>query len=306
MGYQTGVATNADNLKTIIETFALANGWTLSGGILSNGSCHVRVDTPSPNERVRVQGAIAVDFSSGVSPGTGEIWTSLNNFPVTYHLVGTAQPEIFCIVEYNNVFYQWVAFGKVEKYGAYTGGEWIAGTFGNEYDVRESGTYNPDGTPTLPQLLPQGGQKNGSGATGALLWGGYASGWASDTRDGSQIHCELDGDVWCDGVRNGSGTHIVTFAPYANPLHVNQPNLWNSQAVLIPYWLWKKRPAYKASVIGHVPGIKALQIDNYTGGDIITIGTEQWIVFPWIKKEQNPSGWEQSGTLGWALKYDGP
>ncbi|MDX9785044.1 MAG: hypothetical protein RBT72_09920, partial [Spirochaetia bacterium] len=86
MAYQTGTANNATDLKDIIETFAQANGWTLSSGILSKGQCHVRLTVINTDQGIQLEGANSADFLTGVCPNWAQIYIDSAQWPITYHL----------------------------------------------------------------------------------------------------------------------------------------------------------------------------------------------------------------------------
>ena len=97
-----------------------------------------------------------------------------------------------------------------------------------------------------------------------------------------------------------------------NPLVSLLPNGWNSEAVLIPIRAYKQRFESKISITADLVHARYTRVDNYAPGEIIAIGGQRWKIFPWYRKDstarQGTGGWRgaHSGTLGWAIRYEGP
>ena len=51
----------------------------------------------------------------------------------------------------------------------------------------------------------------------------------------------------------------------------------------MPFWVWKLHGTYHC-YLGKVEWMRWCRVDNYLPGDIITLGTDQWMIFPWIQK----------------------
>lgn len=89
-----------------------------------------------------------------------------------------------------------------------------------------------------------------------------------------------------------------------------QPNSWNSEATLLPIRAWKARPSSKISMTADLEFARHIRIDNLSPGDILTIGSDQWKVFPWYRKDVSAhnGGYfvNHTGTFGWAIRYEGP
>jgi len=55
---------------------------------------------------------------------------------------------------------------------------------------------------------------------------------------------------------------------------------------------------------------RTLRVDNYDPGQIITLGDDQWRIYPFYRKNADQrdgttsSGGDHSGTMGWAIRYD--
>jgi len=93
------------------------------------------------------------------------------------------------------------------------------------------------------------------------------------------------------------------------PLLEIQPNSWNSEAVLLPIREYFKRSENKVSLIIDLEHARHTRIDNYEPGQIITLGNDRWMIFPWTQKNTNSrnggTAIDHSGTFGWAIRYEG-
>jgi hypothetical protein len=296
MPYQTGTAANPAALKTTVETFAQANGWTLSSNVLSKGISHIRLTAVGTTD-LKIEGADSANFSSGVCGQFAKLRIDAPDWPVTFHLFAWTDPElIFCVTNYNVTRVQWLAFGEMAKNGTWTGGNWFAASHGQANVAANDFSF----------LNDSAGDWSPDFSCGAPWWGVNRS-ISTQNVLSSFVHCEIDGFVW-PGVDGG-----VQRAPdfvRCRPLHERGPNQWNGQAVLLPFWLWLPRSDNYHSLIGHLGHVRSLRITHHDLGDVIQIGAERWKVFPWILKDPaNPNGQlrgRHSGTFGFAVRYDGP
>ena len=110
------------------------------------------------------------------------------------------------------------------------------------------------------------------------------------------------------GLSGGTGwsTTDVMAAPYRAPLDFILPSTWNSEAVLLPIQAFSTvYGSAKVALVLDVVGARACRIDNFKPGNIITLGSDRWKIYPWYLKAAAESS-TSSGRLGWAIRYDGP
>lgn len=89
------------------------------------------------------------------------------------------------------------------------------------------------------------------------------------------------------------------------------PSLWNSESVLLPIQAMVPRPSNRYSTVIDCAHARYMRIDNHAPFEILTIGSEQWMVMPWLRKNSAvrnggiaaTAADVHSGTLGWAVRY---
>jgi hypothetical protein len=85
--------------------------------------------------------------------------------------------------------------------------------------------------------------------------------------------------------------------------------VYNGEAILIPIIAFVGRGSFIAPC-AQLQHARNLRIDNYEFAQIITLGGDKWMVFPWFLKEpadRNHYGRQDgTGTYGWAVRYEGP
>jgi hypothetical protein len=302
MAYQTGQAASSAALLSVIKTFAGANGWTVSGNMISSANSWTELSTAARSydsgsyDSVELMGydnaAKTTPSSSALGWGSTGTFTCLikpAQYPVTYHLFSHQSPaEFFCVVDIGNGQFSWLAFGELDKGAAtYSGGSYACATSFHSTDTRWPGYFYISGGQWLQgNYYPSGFFLSGAHPN----YSGFASG---------AVCARIDGPKWVTTFY-GLGSHY---------LHSRAINTWNNQATLLPIRVLMPVDQGYHMDLGCTPHARYLRITNYNAGDIITLGSERWKVFPFLKKDVvNPnaaSGWA-SGTHGWAIRYDGP
>lgn len=322
MAYVTGTANSYAALQTALQNACTANGWTLSNGILSKGSCYVKPSVAFARPSSQMPSLI-------IQGGTGQSGSTLNGacplrsrlgafsansasdlvFPVTYHVfVLTSPDEVYMVVNYSTDSYQWIAFGCSPAAGITGTGNWTGGTFGLlAADATTNNLENRWQDGTQHWITPEYcGAANGD-ATGASLFGVEVSRTFGSSFGYPNNNCHFH-----SGIATNSGWAIATDAPTGWPplgdITKRLPSAWNSQAVLQKIYV-TTYAGYMVSVVGDIQHSRYLKIDNFAPGDIVTLGSDKWKVFPWYKKgtASNTGGYaNHTWTFGWAIRYDGP
>jgi len=299
MAYVTGTASSMSDLLAALQTACTDNGWTLSGEVLWKDGCFVRLQVASGY--VTLLGGTGKD-GSNILTGTatnvarlGSLWAADTvAFPVSYEVfINTAPDEIYLVVNYSVDRYQWLAFGLSPVAGLTGTGGWYGGTCGA---ALASISYPVS-------LAPTGVLGYTNGGCPALFWNqSTVTGIASFS---SYIHHGLDGGGW-----SGIGANNANAISSAQPMVPRQPNAFNGETVLIPIQPAITRASGKVSMVGDLAHSRYIRNDNVAPGEVMTLGTDRWKAYPWYQKNiANRDGVynaTHSGTLGWAIRYDGP
>lgn len=302
MAYVTGVVNSLAALVTAIQSACTANGWTLSGDVLRKGSVYTKIVVNG--SLIEVLGGTGIDGSNnltGQGPALARIKTIAGvalSFPMTYHgFIHTNPDEVFFVVVYDTVRHQYIAFGQSDVLGLPgTGGWYSASVHGASGDlIWISATGNGVNNVSAGEVVP------------ALFWRNGGSGAPLASAGESFVHHNLDGVGWSTG-DDSDGNAGATKA--LAPLIANSPNAWNQETVLLPINAFVVRTSgNKTSLVVSVKHARYAKVNYHNPGDIITLGADEWMLFPWHLKDAASSGGgglSHTATYGWALRYDGP
>ncbi|WP_325438053.1 hypothetical protein [Pseudomonas nitroreducens] len=297
MPYYTGTANNMTALRQALIDGCTANGWTWTSGTeeLSKGTMFIRVQVLA--DHVSFLGRTA----SGANPvpsqvKLGRLSTHANyalTYPLTYHLFVFAQ-EVYLVAAYNVDRFLWAAFGLSTIQGIPGTGMWCGASAADTIASGGSGLIGMSATAggSISYLCPAlFHNDNFSPALARNCW----------------VNHNLEGYGWRFGASDTSPPiGVATSIPLLGML----PNNWNSEAVLLPLRAHVQRPSSKISMVVDCEFARITRIDNYTPGDIIQIGSDRWMIFPWYRKDSanraGGTGIDHTGTFGWAIRYKGP
>lgn len=291
MSYQTGSATSPSNLLDTVRLFAIANGWSVNywgddpqtagtadkwlslqspGGSYFNllaidgtGSIHLCGATGYTNNANR-------DLQPGQA-GNYNTTNGLNGPYAAYYMFGSST-YIHVVVEIVTNRFAHFAIGVLEKAGIYTGGEYAVNTYwrygDTNYQHQPDSSYN-----TAP-------------------WDSRAysprSQWYRMDADGAVNN-------WYETYDSASAESYPLGFMRGNALTARlinrSPNFLTAQSILVPSIIVGPRPAGGACVYGSVKDVRPVNIENLTPKQILYIGTDEWMIFPIIRK-------------GWTTQYE--
>ena len=310
MAYSTGTANTLEDLRTALINACTAEGWTWDAGneVLHKTPLFLRI-------QIGAKGLIFLGrtgLTSGGAPRTVRMGDLLNvsgnpTYEITFPAVWRAfvfSDEVYFVVNYDVDRHQWCAFGQSTVPGLPGSGMWIAATGG----YASSNQYNASAPFGI--TATGGAEGHNNKVTGALFWS-TDPGFSAPGRN-FFVHSDLDGDGWYTAnasPTDSSGPAISALVPLIGLL----PNAWNSEAVLLPVRAYKRRPENRISLIVDLEHARHTRVDNYTAGQIITIGSDRWMTFPYHRKNTRVrnggaliAGIDHTGTFGWAIRYEGP
>lgn len=321
MAYQTGTATSQEDFLSKLFTFATANGWTQDQ--FSSGSKEAAMHRNSIYVSFRwdatVGGGIsihqALGYVGGESPGdhtndsgngkktgtpinTERRVDRIGNGPFTNHWFFSDSVYLYAVLEYAPGLYRHVAFGELEKYGTWTGGEfafghtWWDNDVGRDdprstahslpFDAASTLTQNEQGTIHAESLPDEGGSSKWAVCGGFNL---TLVGTDGDSNDRVNVF---------GGARSGPLTVSLSWIP-ANPN--------NGYVPLIPIPVFYHRetsPDKEWRLLGYAPGLRVINIRNIQPQEEFTVGSDTWKCFPWVRKRWQMDNLDESWTGGFA------
>jgi len=324
MSYYTGSAANLTAVLTALTTACETEGWTWSGGILSKADpgIYVRFDATTALGsytplRMWGQTALSTNETQSYVCCALPIRSVEVTYPVIYHIF-VFSSEVFMVINYSDKF-QWLAFGQSDQPGLDSTGNWISATCGFLHYTYNIWRYPDQGiNMTNPPSSQSYGDKTvcpGLGWTGYGYWpytsGGSMKGMQVNTWVATGLDPTEDADFtpWTCSVYNSSGgNQNITGINYNSELFLTQPNAFNNEGILLPIKVIKKRPSSKFSQILQVQNARHIRVDNYASTEVISLGTDQWMIFPWYCKNTTTrnggTNIAHTGTFGWAIKYE--
>ncbi len=222
-------------------------------------------------------------------------------FPADYHIFVMDEPDMIVVVLRGQPSrYQWLIFGEVVKFGDWGGG----GFYGGSGTTRQTsgGSF-----PSQAGYSVSGSSTNRSFAPWHRMQARFNQGENPVTVSNTVLHCdtgttetEIDDQPWTqNAVGPGIGSVIYREAitnVFLDPINQRSPNPFNQVSVMVPYWLATQREGHRV-IIGRVPHIRHMPIDNFNAGDVFQLGNDHWMVFPYF--ERTPG---LTGRFGWAIR----
>ncbi|MDH1281055.1 hypothetical protein N5C56_10110 [Pseudomonas chengduensis] len=318
MAYYSGSAVGFEALRAAIFGACIDNGWSLAGDILSKGSAFVRLYITESATTSEGAGLIA---QGGTGESGGELIGGTDVrpriglpglpgavpaivWPVEYNIHLFTEPEeVYCIIRTSVDRFFYLAFGISDVPGVGGTGLWVSGSSYRGYSSSVAAGWS-----SAPESGFEFYYAIGEGCP-CPFWriqGGAGLQYASDV-----IHVGLDSVGWASpstAVVQSVGSVNASLA--AAPHIARSPSPWNQDSPLIPIQAYLQRASSKRSLVLDLRNARYLRINNYAPGQLISLGTDTWKIYPFYQKNSSqPDGGiviSHTGTLGWAIRYDGP
>lgn len=317
MAYLTGSAADMAAVQTALVNACTSNGW--SAGTDGAGKTVIYQDDASLANGIFVrlqtdtddQGSEALNLLGRTGLDTGDAPSEVDmksikyvniSFPVTYHAF-VFLTEVYFVINYDGDKYQWCAFGQSRQPGLPGTGNWVAASCGG-YHSSESRSDNP---PDQGLHMVSNGDSSSSYSdetTSAALFWNHVEAYNIDLQN-CWLHNAIEpGYPWALRLSDNFGP--IPGIKYLTELLDAQPNQFSGEGILMPVRAYKQRPESKVSQVAELEYVRHIRIDNYAPEQVITLGTDEWMVFPWYRKDiTNRNGGieiDHSGTFGWAIK----
>jgi len=300
MAYYNGVASNYQELLSVLVNNCVTEGWSWSDSILSKNGCYIKLETILTGNApgIRATGGTGKSGATllnpaATSPRMGNPGTTAPTpvFPVTYHLF-IFENEVYFKIKFSLNIFHYLAFGKSDL-TLPSSGLWISATACN------AGVISGNGITITPTSGGAGGGVNNSPV--APFWN--PNSWSDGWSNAVMAH-GFDNVIW------SNGTNQAVFVNSLAPLNVRLPSAWSAESVLLPISIYVGRPSSKVSLACQFQNSRYVRIDNYEQEQILQIGNDRWMIFPFYKKNSTSrdggGGIDHTGTFGWAIRYDGP
>lgn len=329
MPYYTGTATSYANLASTLTAALTSHGWLSSDGILSKGDLFVKITTSESFVSIYSPEGIAVQGGTGktgstltgaslVRPRFGRPRGSVAamSWPLEYFIhIFTNPDEVYLIARYNVNLFTFVSFGKSTVPNIGGTGLWVTGS--NNWMEHSQYSIPYTLTPTLGGV-DYSYSYHYPAAPGAPFWESVWSSYNDDRHAdyrSATLHANLMAYpiAWMGYETTASEGTPINAVLYAAPLISRLPSAWNAEATLVPIQVYATVASAKCSLVVDVAHARYTRIDNYEPGQVITLGPDKWKIYPFVSKNTsnrdcanlNSSSTPQSGTLGWAIRYDG-
>lgn len=316
MPYYTGLANNIGDVMTAFDTALLAEGWSYSSGHYTKGTMSFNITAVSNHIEIRsnVGGGPSTDGAYDGTMSLGTIGTTQLQYPANYYIhIHNTPDEVYLFVNESGDRWSWLAFGKSNVSGLTGPGDWYGATLPHKNNNIASSNIRLLSTPMSTDSA----------------WGFFMDSQPSGTSGNTAqpynctINHGLDSNSWSKAGTNAPGAdgtagtvgwvgtpaqaRCIT-AIY--PLLAAQPNAWNNQAILLRVQVYVKRASDKFSLVADMEHVRHIRNDNYNDGDILTLGSVKWKIYPLLRKNisarNGASSSTHSGTLALAVRYDGP
>lgn len=293
MAYYSGLCNSYQHLADILVEKCQVHGWTWQDGILNKDKLFIKIAVDDIRGIFLLGGmgkqgtTLINDSNNQVRLGSPLYYNAHNiSFPAHFHLC-IFDDEVYLIVKSNIDRFYYLAFGKSSLIdNSNTNGLWLSAT-------AHSGDWGGS-----IEIYEYGGGLN-RGSTGLAPF--YSPSSFSNNYGNSVICHGIDSAIW-------SNPHSPAWANF-QPLISVMPTNHFSDSPLLPYNIYLSRPENKLSLICQLKNARFVRIDHYEPEQILTLGHERWLIFPFFQKNvsQRGGGYQvtHSGTFGWAIRYEG-
>lgn len=295
VNYETGVANDPADLLTKLITFITGLGWSadvpLSGdAVLSRGTIFAGVDATATTWETRG----CLSFDSGLAYNaqpnnagiTMQVLWGAGPYTAYHFFVGDEGGRHYAHVTVEvtaGSFKHWV-LGELVKSGTWTGGTYVDGVRASTNSLTMNNAHTGDHRSICDA-------NNTASETGHIYidYDSKVNNWgilkAADEIDEAD---SLSGSYRSDGI-------------YASVWGVGDQG-WNLRTPLFPAIYFANRGSNLKSPIGRIPNFRFVHLRNFTPGEIVTYGSQEWQVFPMLVRydTQPTQGNVSTGHYGYA------
>ncbi|MEE8128196.1 hypothetical protein [Candidatus Vondammii sp. HM_W22] len=301
MAYQTGTSTDIFDLLDKVRVLAVANGWAQDGwdGAILNlhsGSTYVHFyasteDTTGPILYMRgSSGFTAAGWDGHPDLGPTAATNKFSGPFAVYYLFVTSQ-YIHGVAQNTGGHWKHFSAGELTKNSTYNGGTYIQGVCWYFVDSdRANSIYHNRLFDNKSNYYYRGVNSISAEIEGVYTW--FLNRY--DVENGTSGR-------YVEGYLNTSVDNSVTYADI-NTLLIRGVSDFNNLTTLHAVPQGVQRGSDYFSVIGHPEDFRVLNMQYYNPGDMIVIGSDEWLLFPIINKIQGDSNTPYSEWYGYAYR----
>jgi len=325
MAYETGTATDIGDLVDKLFTFATGlstTPWTEDEldivsklqGTLSLNDCVVTFRWDSTVEtdlglyqslgwvtasaaHEMTDDAGGGDTSMPVSTGRRVNFESTGPYTAYHFFAGEGStPYIYVVVEVSSGIFRHFGFGNLEKFGTWTGGEFVYGHYWYQLD--------PDNTIANSHSFLLDGMNNDTTACATMHAEGLpnqavAEKWVAFSSRSGTAGTDTSGE---NRRTVYGGSRCGTWGYYLAALRYSSPNAFKPLIPITVFSLNLDQAPDDWYWLGQMPDISIVNMHAFTAGQEVTVGSDTWMVFPWVRKRYEQDNNEESGNAGVAYK----
>ncbi len=309
MAYYTGTAASFADLVAAIKSACVTEGWSQDGDVIWKGGSYFELTDETNHARIHGGVGQSGGVLTGKSTYGARVGGSYMVLPITYEIHIFDNPdEVYCVVNYNSDYYQQLSFGTSDVEGA-GNGPWFTGSLNTSYTASNNGLniYN-ESNRTIYTYCYASVSNNSGGLFNRAVWSGeVASSFVYTDVLGTPGWYSYNSGPTAQRLKHGSASWITGLLNCS-------PSAFNNTNVLLPIKAMLDMTSNGVATIANPRNARFCRIDYNNPGDIITFGSEQWVVYPWLRKDAtNRNGVNNStstppnhsGTMGFAVKYTG-
>lgn len=306
MAYIQGQALDMNGVYNALISACTSNGWSSGNdaegkAVIYKDDCFVRVTVDNTNNKLELLGRTTMNGGGlANAPAIVQIKKVCNeaiSFPLNYYAF-ISNYEVYFVINYGDI-YQWCAFGQSQQPGLPEGatGNWVAATtYPNAHDASVVVMGIADGLNKRYDYYQYYYFCPG------LFW---VTKLELDTPANWFFHSNYNPAIPWAWDYNNPAYAPLGIIPYTELINA-QPNAFSGEAVLLPIRLYLKYLESKIIQVMELEHARYCRIDNLTPKQVISLGDDNWMVFPWYKKNSavrnGGNGVNHSGTFGWAIR----
>lgn len=310
MAYQTASATSPADLLDKLRLFLLSAGWTVDNWAdaganktlsVHRGSLYSTFTTlvtggnatdPAPFVGVRGHTGYGVPE---VAPSSIYYANDMAGPYVGYDFFegdGESGPYVHVVVETQAGVFKHFGTGVLNKEGAYDSGQYVYASRWNYTSGQQAPSYisSPD---SAYHAAPFDSRSQNTWGAVRADHDGESPAWRLGQGSANRLIV---------GYSSGATSTAYSAGTIGGPSRAS-PSALTGRTPLWPLWCLSPRPSSFYSPIGYPPDLRYVRLDNFNPKDLLTLGTDEWKVFPLIRKN-GLLGEPNSGTFGYAYRVN--